>query len=82
MRTRSLTLKNLHPTFESVGVKNAMARVIYRDPQRRRDAKQQSRERDDQALREGLVSAIELRQRNGLLSSLEIVSSSISRRRP
>lgn len=54
-----------------------MRQVCYYDPAEREREKERHRAFDESRLRDGDVSRQELRERNGFLSSLEIVDSSI-----
>lgn len=58
-----------------------MQQVSHYDPIEREREKQRGRDQDDRALREGSVSAEELRLQNGFFSSLNLAGSSVRRRR-
>lgn len=58
-----------------------MQQVSHYDPIEREREKQRRRDQDDRALREGSVSAEELRLQNGFFSSLDLAGSSVRRRR-
>lgn len=58
-----------------------MQQVSHYDPIEREREKQRGRDQDDRALREGSVSAEELRLQNGFFSSLDLAGSSVRRRR-
>lgn len=58
-----------------------MIQVSHYDPMERQREKQRSRDQDDRDLRMGLVSRQELAARNSAFSSLDVVGSSIRRRR-
>lgn len=56
-----------------------MLRMGHLDPAERQKEKERSRASDADQLRRGSVSSNVLRGRNGFFSSLEVVSSSVSR---
>ncbi len=55
-----------------------MHQVCHYSPAERQQSKERQRASDAAQLREGRISASDLRARNGFLASLEIVDSSIS----
>lgn len=54
-----------------------MQQVCYYSPAERQQEKERQRASDADSLRAGRISRHQLRMRNGLFSSLEVVSSSV-----